>query len=281
MPVQLWSTTPTAGDDFLLGGGGIDTIDGGDGDDLILGDSTTPFLTGTSINAGSPANIDSASRWTTDENPLVSDATVPHTSLFVTTNPAHKNYASVTVGAGETITIDVDFGSNQIGGTTDTMIKLIDSSSTVVANDDDFYGTYEAGSSSGLDSFLTYTNNTGTSQVYTILFQEFGDDNNFEGTETFVANISVTGHAATATVTAGDDALTGGIGNDTLVGQGGNDTLSGGDGYDDLFGGSGDDSLDGGAGYDTAWYNDASSGVIIDLHLATPQDTGGPGRTRC
>lgn len=277
MPVQLWTYTPTAGDDFLLGGGGTDTIDGGDGDDLILGDSTTPFATGTTLSEASPANIDNAARWTTEENPLIADASVPHTSLFVTTNPAHKNYSSVTVGAGETITVDIDFGNSAIGVFTDTMIKLLDSGSNVVASDDDFYGNAELGSPSGLDSFLTYTNNTGSSQVYTIVFQEFGDDNNFEGNENFVANISVTGHDATATLVPGNDVLTGGIGDDLLAGQGGNDTLSGGDGYDDLSGGSGDDVLDGGNGFDTAWYNDATSAVTVDLRITTAQNTGGAG----
>jgi serralysin len=54
-------------------------------------------------------------------------------------------------------------------------------------------------------------------------------------------------------------------GSDQLWGRGGNDYLEGGDGYDLLNGGSGADRLDGGAGIDTASYEDATSGVAVDL----------------
>ncbi|MBI1312831.1 hypothetical protein GC176_16195, partial [bacterium] len=49
------------------------------------------------------------------------------------------------------------------------------------------------------------------------------------------------------------DVLNGGDGNDTLLGQGGNDTLSGEDGNDGLSGADGNDVLDGGRGYDLAF----------------------------
>jgi Ca2+-binding RTX toxin-like protein len=63
-------------------------------------------------------------------------------------------------------------------------------------------------------------------------------------------------------------------GNDTLLGLGGDDFLDGGTGDDQLFGGNGNDYLaggpgadriDGGAGFDVAAYDEASSGVSIDL----------------
>jgi serralysin len=277
MPTQLWRTSGTGFDDFIIGGGGDSTINGGDGDDYIIGDSITPFGTGTSTNPLAPTNIDNSGRWTTGENPFVTDPTVPYTSLYVQTVAGSKAYSSVTVGAGETITVDVDFGWHPIGGNTDTMVVLLDSIGNQVAIDDDFHGNYEGGSQSTLDSFLTFTNNSGSAQTYTIVFQEFGDDNLFEGDETFVANISVTGHAATASVVSGNDTLTGSLGDDTLAGQAGDDNLSGGDGNDDLFGGSGNDMLDGGLGTDTAWYNDAVSAVTVDLRKTWAQDTGGAG----
>ncbi|WP_457330197.1 calcium-binding protein [Rhizobacter sp. P5_C2] len=54
---------------------------------------------------------------------------------------------------------------------------------------------------------------------------------------------------AVSTLT-GDDTLDGGSGADTLVGGNGNDLLTGGAGNDLLFGGAGNDTLDGGAGLD-------------------------------
>ncbi|MBC7667981.1 MAG: hypothetical protein H7236_05865 [Gemmatimonadaceae bacterium] len=63
----------------------------------------------------------------------------------------------------------------------------------------------------------------------------------------------------------GDDTLLGGLGADYLYGDAGADSLYGGDGDDLLWGGAGADRLDGGAGVDTARYNNALSGVTVDM----------------
>src|SRR5215471_8321047 len=74
----------------------------------------------------------------------------------------------------------------------------------------------------------------------------------------------------------GNDLLVGGSGLDILIGDLGNDTLSGGDGTDYLSGGKGDDILDGGAGEnDSAQYDDATSGVHVDLNISGAQAIGG------
>ena len=63
----------------------------------------------------------------------------------------------------------------------------------------------------------------------------------------------------------GNDTITGNAGGDTLWGQAGNDTLVGGDGDDRLIGGAGADSHSGGNGIDIASYEDATSGVTVNL----------------
>lgn len=63
----------------------------------------------------------------------------------------------------------------------------------------------------------------------------------------------------------GNDQLFGDAGNDKLFGGSGNDMLDGGTGDDTLEGGSGDDALVGGTGIDTASYEHASIGVMLDL----------------
>ncbi|WP_052119962.1 calcium-binding protein [Inquilinus limosus] len=63
----------------------------------------------------------------------------------------------------------------------------------------------------------------------------------------------------------GDDIIAGGAGADSLFGEGGNDTIDGGDGNDRLVGGGGADVLIGGAGTDTVYYDDAPSGVTVNL----------------
>jgi Ca2+-binding RTX toxin-like protein len=61
---------------------------------------------------------------------------------------------------------------------------------------------------------------------------------------------------------------------DILKGDSGANLLTGGDGSDTLMGRAGDDILDGGAGLDTASYAEASTGVTVDLGVASPQSTG-------
>lgn len=78
----------------------------------------------------------------------------------------------------------------------------------------------------------------------------------------------------------GNDTLRGGAGDDGLAGGDGDDILEGGEGDDYLMGGAGNDTLDGGPGSDWAGYEDATSGVKVDLNITGAQNTGGSGRDR-
>lgn len=69
----------------------------------------------------------------------------------------------------------------------------------------------------------------------------------------------------------GTDELYGDDGNDQLFGGVGEDKLYGGKGNDQLIGGQGADFIDGGEGFDTVAYDDATSGVTIDLLSQTGQ----------
>ena len=111
MPTQLvlLSDTGTAGDDFIVRFGDAQTVEAGDGDDLVMGDISGQYITGTTTSMASPGNIDVSQAWYTEENPFIEDASIPHTSLYVHPEAGQNEYASVTVGAGETITVDVDF----------------------------------------------------------------------------------------------------------------------------------------------------------------------------
>ncbi|QUM71321.1 calcium-binding protein [Sphingopyxis granuli] len=64
---------------------------------------------------------------------------------------------------------------------------------------------------------------------------------------------------------AGANRIYGGDGADNLYGRDGDDALYGGAGDDNLQGGAGADLLDGGDGNDTAYYDDAPTGVRADL----------------
>jgi len=68
--------------------------------------------------------------------------------------------------------------------------------------------------------------------------------------------------------------IRGNAGRNVLGGGAGADTIEGGEGNDTLAGGSGDDVLNGGEGIDTADYGGSAVGVIVDLSLGNPQNTG-------
>ncbi|MCQ0988718.1 beta strand repeat-containing protein [Jiella marina] len=264
-----------AGDDTIDGGGGNDTLDGGDGNDILIGDQISSLSVDETVanNTFETAlNIDDPALWSTSENPLVGDSSVPHTTLFVEATEGEFEFFSVTLGAGETITLDVDFGNNSsFGGNVDTMIRLFAPDGSIVADDDDS-STSDGGlgSTSSLDSFLTFTaTEAGT---YVFQMQQFSD-REFDAGEGFAVNVSVTGHAATGTATSGDDVLDGGAGDDLLIGLAGNDTLTGGQGDDQLEGGSGNDTLNGGDGLDTAAFEGAD-GVVVDLVAGTATGQG-------
>lgn len=65
--------------------------------------------------------------------------------------------------------------------------------------------------------------------------------------------------------------------NDKLYGTAGDNILRGRGGNDILRGGAGNDYIDGGDGIDTAYYNDARSGVSVNLNRTDAQNTCGAG----
>jgi len=64
---------------------------------------------------------------------------------------------------------------------------------------------------------------------------------------------------------SGHDKITGNTANNKLVGNAGNDSLYGGAGRDELIGGAGADLFDGGDGQDLVSYDDATSGLILNI----------------
>jgi hypothetical protein len=76
---------------------------------------------------------------------------------------------------------------------------------------------------------------------------------------------------------SGQDIIRAYGGNDALYGEDGNDTVSAGSGNDKVYGGEGSDTLNGGSGFDIVSYENASSGVTVNLSLSIAQITGGAG----
>lgn len=100
------------------------------------------------------------------------------------------------------------------------------------------------------------------------------------GVDTLISVENLIGSAFNDTLSGDANAnrLEGGAGADVLRGGAGGDTLIGGAGDDVLNGGAGDDTLDGGDGFDIASYENATSGVRVDLgQIGTLQNTRGDG----
>lgn len=272
--------TGSALDDFILDYGGNtanNTLNGDDGDDLLISDYDffyasgfghygTTFGTAYDISTDNfTANFDP---WSTGINTDITNATtIPHTSVQFESIGGETAWWSVIAGAGATITLDIDYGhASAIGGSTDTVVEIWTADGlTMLASNDDFF-SLDDGSVSDFDSFLSYT--VGGAGTYLIHVREFGGDTLFEAGDSFILNVSLTGHTVTnASPIVGHDVLNGGNGNDTLVGNGGNDTLDGGAGNDTMRGGSGNDTYFVDAAGDIT--TDTGTGIDIVLSSVT------------
>jgi Ca2+-binding RTX toxin-like protein len=243
----------------VIGGlAGDDTLAGGDGDDTLYGDADpSPF-----------ANPIAIETFTFDDDPNIADSTtVAHASFVGVGKDAFDVYAINVTTAGVTVTFDIDFANDSSNSVPfDSYLRVYDQAGKFVTSGDDS-GTDQGagGSTSSRDSFVVYT--FGTTGIYYIQVARYSQQVIPAGAQ-YTLQVSVSDPAslsylpAVAPSSNGNDVLFGGDGNDTLMGDGGNDVLAG---------GAGDDTLSGGDGTDTASYVDATSGVTVDLRIATAQ----------
>src|SRR5262245_50161084 len=272
MPISyIYTGQPMNGtgqDDFMIGfvgstGTSNNTIFGNAGDDWVVADSSDTWIPNQSYLNGSIANAFNfetlTSTWTTNENQQFGDSSVPHTTAIVEATIGQSEYFAVTVGAGQTITVDVDFGSDSpIGVPRDLVAEIRTAADAVVASADDSLvtdgglGSWPSapGSQTSRDPYLTYV--APSAGTYYINVRPFGGGptSTFTENATFVLNVSVTGHAVAAASVQGTDTIDGGAGDDFIIAGGGADTVTGGTGNDTIHGGSGVDILSGGEGND-------------------------------
>jgi Ca2+-binding RTX toxin-like protein len=325
----LWTTDPnqtvdgTGDDNFIFDQQGSSTLNGGDGNDLLIGDYggvAWLYDAPDEVYGSNKATADAAESltantnyWQKLENPdIVDSTTTAHTSFVWDGMVPQEIWIRIDGVAGETITLDVDYGIHDIGENTDTFLTLLaaDGITEVAggvvggAGDVSLLTNGLEGSTSTDDAFLSYQFlATGT---YYIRLRE-SDLTGFDGLESFILNISLTGQATNDSLYAtGADILDGGAGNDVIYGGAGDDTLDSNLGNDRAFGGVGDDTFilmnslfgparydtlgadlyDGGDGYDTVDYsgiqgnNIASNGQTfrsIEAFTYTELPGGGAG----
>ena len=175
--------------------------------------------------------------------------------------------ASIAVLAGQTINLDVDFGSSNNIDTINTEIWLVDANGNIVATNDT--STADSGSTGTADPKLSYTS-AQTGMLFAIVAQRgndyidgtFGFDNGGFDTGVFQMNVGIANLAALTSGTSGDDFVfltnaerryAAGAGNDSIYAPVANSTIDGGDGDDYLIGNSRSDILYGGNGNDSLY----------------------------
>ncbi|MEP4199062.1 MAG: calcium-binding protein [Aliishimia sp.] len=283
------TVTGTSDDDILIAAHDATSVAGqllvgGAGHDVIFGDHDALFFDDATIlndSVATAVSIDNPEHWSTKENPDIGNISIPYTSVLAKGDGTADFYA-VTIGAGQSITIDVDYADG-FGGF-DSFVELKDSSgNTLIDNDNGNPTAGGLGSApTGLDSYLSYTRSAGSAQVFYIKVNTLGETGVTSG-GVYMLNVSVTNHAATDVATFGDDIIQGDDGDDVLYGLAGNDTLDGGDGLDTVKGGTGDDTLlvslgadilEGGEGTDTLQIaetiaDNTLANFVIDLAAGT------------
>ena len=225
-----------AGDDMLVGGAGIDTYDGGDGDDMIIADEMD-----TTIDGGEGAD------------------TLSYASLEET--PGERTLGGTIDG------VAISNVENIIGSQDDDTINGADD----VANDieggeggDDLDGGRGAGdtlSYANSDDWVRVTLGASAADEATTSRGHASGDSatNFE---------NITGSAYDDDLTGNDEAnvLKGGAGDDELTGGGDADTIEGGAGADELDGGVARSAAN--EVGDTLSYASSDAGVTVNLTTA-------------
>ncbi|RZT10670.1 Hemolysin-type calcium-binding repeat-containing protein [Duganella sp. CF402] len=245
--VQLGIKSP--GNDYIRGGSGDDTLDGGDAgaDNLAGGDGNDTYLIddiGDTIVETADGGLD--------------EAKVALLKAGTYALGANVENASVTSAASVAVSLTGNDGNNTLTGNAaaniltggagnDTLDGATGADKLIGGTGNDLYKVDNAGDA------ITELAAQGTDKVETTLAKYTLSANvenlAYQGTLAFTG----TGNELANSIegSSGNDTLSGLAGDDTLVGGTGNDSLLGGDGADQLDAGAGTDVVDGGTGSDT------------------------------
>ena len=245
--VKLTNSTKVAvaiqggtGENFLIGGGGIDTLysgegaaktlQGGAGNDILFGENSGEVTVGTETVTvkGKETEVDVAT--------VILDGGAGNDEIY-----SGAGGASLAGGAGNDSlyggtgkdTLDGGAGNDfiSVGGG----VALADGG----AGNDEIYG--------GTGTQQTLLGNAGNDTIYgknTAIVMDENDEPSLDDNE----NVSVILDGG-----AGNDVMYAGTGGGLMLGDAGNDKLYGDAGSDTLYGGAGADTLDGGAGADVLY----------------------------
>jgi Ca2+-binding RTX toxin-like protein len=248
--------------------GGVMTLDGGLGSDILIagsgGDSLVFDKSDVSIVGGNGSDtllintpsVDFTSTW---QMPAISGIEVIR---FNTESPQSisldKAAVARMVGNSSTLTIE--------GGIEDSVTVNADLGTALASGQTGYNASYATYVVDGVT--LRVANSIGTQVAGAQLFKGTEGDNNLTVTNTTAD--ALWGYAGNDTLSGDDgaDSLFGGAGNDSLIGGLGTDSLVGGLGNDTLFGGVENDTLLGGDGDDTLVWDVAYSDTNNNQHVS-------------
>jgi Ca2+-binding RTX toxin-like protein len=241
-------------DDVLRGLGGNDTLLGGDGNDTLQpGVGNDPSVDGGPGN-DTVSFTDLSAAVTVNLSTLKTGAGAGTDTLVSIENAAGSGLNDTLTGNAADNVLSGRAGNDSLLGANGN-----DTLNPGAGNDPSVNG------GSGADT-VSYSDLTTAVSVNLATLTTGGA----AGTDTLVSIENATGTNAA-------DTLAGSIGANTLTGRAGDDALTGDAGNDTLLPGAGNDPVvDGGAGVDAVSYADLTTGVTVDLTLAT---TGGAAGT--
>ncbi len=263
--------TGNSQDNILSGGAsGADTLIGGAGNDRLIGGGftvTTSFVVTpesapskaditkpqTANNGSIATAVDTAGAYDIDANANITNSTtIPHATINATAAGGALEYYRLDVtAAGAQAIFDID----GTGSLDDSIIELVDSAGTLLANNDT--GPGDPGTSVNDDAYITYTfAAAGTYYIRVGRYTSGAVAQPMLAGQTYQLNISLQGAAGSTVFTTNNTS--------SLVADGG-------EGNDFLQGTIANDILNGGNGNDTASFVTANSttatGVTVDLNL--------------
>lgn len=289
---EAWTLDGGAGNDVIIGNNLADTLIGGEGDDVLIGlNGDDTFLysgaaNGTDqINGGSGWDIIRA----TEENTVIGISSL--NSIEVLDSSGFQNISVQATAGNDTL----DFTNVSVNGT--VVIHGGDGDDTLIgsASSDDFAGDngndvliggngfntfHYAGTATGFD---TITGGTGYDRIVADADNTVITLDSLSGIEEIstggYSNVVIQGSSGDNTFDVqnllmnGTMTILAGGGADTINSGGTDDTIFGEDGDDFIRGGGGADILNGGNGVDTLSYS--GNGGPVNVNLATNAVSGG------
>lgn len=295
--VQDGTVYGTGSPDIIVSGAndGL-AVYGSGGSDIMLDNFGEILISGGGASIPDAVDLDASNAYWYDDslrdNPLVSDDSIPNMTVALQGAAGENAWFAIHIPPGETLTVDVDaaFGALGTEGSFDSVVAIYGADGGLIAfNDDTADPASDVGSETLVtgaprDSMLVYTNAGAAGVTVYIKVGEFaggaGDlSGPFAQDVDCLLNISLSGHAVTATPPIGSGAyLDGGFGDDVISGGAGNDDVFTSTGNDRVYVGAGDDRvtrgdgagrLFGDAGVDRVNYGAVSAGVTVDLLAGT------------